>query len=168
MDPKAWGTSAWKFLHAVTFAYPENPSTREQAAAEALFDSLRLLLPCDDCKTHFGEIIDTRAVDTSSRQALSAWLVDAHNRVNEKLGKPRFSYDAFVSANRRDVCTSGCSGRAVDTKDPVNRLMITCFIVLGLLALYWLVKYRSNVYDIASRTYRKVAERSAKATSVVA
>ena len=25
MEPKVWGPSAWEFLHAVTFQYPEEP-----------------------------------------------------------------------------------------------------------------------------------------------
>lgn len=104
-----WGPAAWKFLHAITFAYPEAPSLAEQSAASSLFEALRPLLPCAACRAHYDAEVAAHPPDTRSRTTLSAWLVDLHNRVNARLGKPRFAY-ADAAAAYAAQCTIDCSG----------------------------------------------------------
>ena len=103
-----WGPAAWKFLHAITFSYPENPSLSEQRDAENLFASLRSLLPCEACRSHYESEISIHPPDTRSRATLSAWLVDLHNRVNLRLGKPIFSFASAESAYSSQ-CSADCA-----------------------------------------------------------
>ena len=95
MKTSIWGPSAWRFLHAVTFAYPESPSEEHKDAARSLFRSLKLMLPCGDCCTHYcaGFALDPVDKHLESRDALSQWLVAFHNKVNARLGKAQYSYD---------------------------------------------------------------------------
>jgi hypothetical protein len=94
MKTHIWGPSAWTFLHAVSFAYPEDPTSEHKNAALNLFDSLKFLLPCGECCSHYCTVLDknelTRALE--NRDKFSRWVVDFHNSVNLRLRKPVFSY----------------------------------------------------------------------------
>lgn len=94
MKTSVWGPSAWRFLHAVTFAYPEEPNADQQQAALELFHSLRFMIPCGDCCGHYCSEIRSSPPQVKSRDALSRWLVDLHNRVNARLGKSQYVYEA--------------------------------------------------------------------------
>jgi hypothetical protein len=111
-----WGPAAWKFLHAVTFSYPENPSLGEQRDAENLFSSLKSMLPCEACRSHYETEIAIHPPDTRSRATLSAWLVDLHNRVNLRLGKPIYSFASAESAY-----SSQCSADCARVEAPVRK-----------------------------------------------
>lgn len=95
MRTSLWGPSAWQFLHAVTFAYPETPTKEHKEAARGLFRSLKLMLPCGDCCTHYCSGFDADPVDNHlhSRDALTRWLVKFHNKVNARLGKPEVAFE---------------------------------------------------------------------------
>lgn len=78
----------------MTFAYPETPSQENQEAALSLFMSLRHMIPCGDCCGHYCSEIRKSPPQVQSRDSLSRWLVDLHNSVNARLGKPMHSYEA--------------------------------------------------------------------------
>jgi hypothetical protein len=99
-----WGPSAWNFLHSITFSYPDNPSLEEQRSIEKLFDSLTLHLPCNECREHYVSELSRNPIDARSKTSLSVWLVDLHNRINSRLGKPLFLY-----ADAIQKYTSSCS-----------------------------------------------------------
>jgi hypothetical protein len=82
----------------VTFGYPDQPSPEEQQAAVNLFESLQHLLPCPKCADHFCQGLSQTPVNqhVRSKQALTRWLVDFHNRVNARLGKPQMSYESVA------------------------------------------------------------------------
>ena len=97
MKTSVWGPSAWRFLHAVSFAYPESPSSAQQEAALQLFLSLRHMIPCGDCCGHYCSEIQSAPPRVESRDALSRWLVDLHNRVTARLGKPQYPYASALA-----------------------------------------------------------------------
>ena len=116
----AWGPSAWKFLHTLTFAYPDNPTLEEQQSAESFFRSLGPLLPCASCREHYVNEIFSRPPEVSSKAALSSWLVEVHNRVNYRLGKPIISnfeakrlYESVASQ-----CSANCGGSSIARNHP--------------------------------------------------
>lgn len=82
----------------MTFGYPDHPSAEEQRAAVNLFESLQHLLPCPKCADHFCQGLSEHPVNqhVQSKQALTRWLVDFHNRVNARLGKPQMSYESVA------------------------------------------------------------------------
>jgi hypothetical protein len=99
MKTSIWGPSAWRFLHAVTFAYPEEPTDEHKEAALNLFKSLRILLPCGDCCNHYCREFEKNGVEAAlgSRKELARWLWEFHNTVNSRLGKPEFEWDRVVA-----------------------------------------------------------------------
>lgn len=130
---KDWGPGAWKFLHEITFYYPEDPSVEQQTHALNLFNSLRVLLPCEECRTHYDLDLKSFPPDTKSKTTLSQWLIDLHNRVNIRLGKP------IVNPSRSDVCRSNqCASREVSNQQWILGACIGALLLV--IALYFLRK----------------------------
>ena len=102
MNPELWGPHAWLFLHAVAESYPEKPKVAEQNNIVIFFDSLQHALPCPKCGVHYRQMLEESPVreHVSSKETLVAWLVDIHNKVNKRLGKPivhRFPFEDYVN-----------------------------------------------------------------------
>ena len=112
MDTRVWGPHAWEFIHTVSFAYPENPTFQDRERYTTFFHSLAHVLPCPTCRNHFNKLLHNDlpiSKHLGSQEALSRWAVDAHNIVNERLGKPTLDYD-FVKEkfhSQRGTCEAG-------------------------------------------------------------
>lgn len=107
MKTSIWGPSAWTFLHAVSFSYPEDPSPEHKEAALNLFSSLQLLLPCGDCCSHYCSTFQRKELldHLDSRDSFSRWLVNFHNIVNRRLKKPEYEYETAKSFYLNDDAT---------------------------------------------------------------
>jgi hypothetical protein len=142
MKTYIWGPSAWKFLHAMSFAYPENPSAEHKQAVLNLFASLKYLLPCGECCAHYCSSYDSDTLKKSlgSKDEFSKWLVDFHNSVNLRLGKPIYEYnDArqyFLSEE------ASCELQAPQPVDefPWKKYLSAILISLVVVLLLWLSK----------------------------
>lgn len=109
VNPAKWGPSTWEVMHTITFSYPEDPSPEQQQEAISLFMSMAKMLPCDTCAAHFEQAItETLPIQNhvDSRDSLSRWLVEVHNLVNRRLGKPELSYEEAkeIYVNRKNEC----------------------------------------------------------------
>lgn len=113
-----WGPYGWKFLHYITFQFPEHPSLKEQESAELFFIHLKDLLPCEKCRKHYSREIITHPPNTRSRNALSTWLVDVHNRINKRLKKPMYSYEQ-AEKDFSSQCSSSCNSSNEENKSNV-------------------------------------------------
>jgi hypothetical protein len=98
MSPAVWGPIFWATMHIVSLGYSSKPSEEEKAGAAAFFNSLATVIPCPICKTHYRTFLKKTPVETalSSRHELIHWVFDLHNNVNEQLGKPPISFQAYV------------------------------------------------------------------------
>ena len=95
---KIWGGPAWEFLHAVTFGYPVEPTQKDKDDYMIFFKSLANVLPCGLCRDSYKVFIEDLNYDKlASREALTRWLYEVHNRVNNKL-------DVDYGVTYEDVC----------------------------------------------------------------
>jgi len=92
IHPKFWGPSAWTFLHAITFAYPKNPTEEDKLNYFIFFKLLAEVLPCNTCRQSYGQYLqdpetrlDMHAL--SGRAELAQWLYRLHQKINQKLGQ---------------------------------------------------------------------------------
>lgn len=146
-NPQHWGPSAWNFLHTLTFHYPDNPSVEEQRSIEKLFDSLQYLLPCNECRQHFILEMSRNPIDARSKTSVSVWLVDLHNRINLRLGKPIFSYSHAVS-KYTSTCSSCTKETVLAKTDQKSTMSIQTFSILVIVLLVIgvvVAKYRSKI-----------------------
>lgn len=99
VSTEVWGPKAWGVLHAIGFSYPTTPTFVEKESAYRLLLSLGHLLPCKKCRRHYLDqfngpsgISSSDSRHLESGDSLSHWLVDLHNEVNIRLGKPVVPY----------------------------------------------------------------------------
>ena len=97
-----WGPGGWNFLHAVSFTYPEVPShTDKQEMLQFLF-SFTNVIPCLRCRRDFKQMLNKylnegiHSEHLKSRDKLSRFVVQVHNKVNKKLFKKELSYEKVV------------------------------------------------------------------------
>jgi hypothetical protein len=108
-DNRLWGPSIWVGANYIAFAYPEKPTPLEQSNVIQYFQSMATVLPCSKCRTHFQQLLKDFPIQADSRDALTRWLVEAHNRVNVRLNKPRLDYE-FVKSQYEFLQSSVCKG----------------------------------------------------------
>ncbi|KAH7885864.1 ERV/ALR sulfhydryl oxidase domain-containing protein [Phlebopus sp. FC_14] len=89
-DVEELGRATWTFLHTTAAYYPERPTSHQRANMLNLLHSLPVLYPCSHCASHLEENMGDNPPDVSGRVALSRWLCERHNEVNERLGKEKF------------------------------------------------------------------------------
>ncbi|EGO22315.1 hypothetical protein SERLADRAFT_472986 [Serpula lacrymans var. lacrymans S7.9] len=89
-DVEQLGRATWTFLHTAAAYYPERPTPNQRANMLNLLHSLPTLYPCSHCASHLGDNLKEHPPDVSGKAALSHWLCQRHNDVNERLGKERF------------------------------------------------------------------------------
>ena len=93
-----WGPAGWTFLHCVGFAYPERATVEERQRMYAFLASVGSVLPCRRCRSHCDAYVRSHVRGTSApclagREEVSMFLVEMHNDVNARLGKPRLPYE---------------------------------------------------------------------------
>ena len=88
LSKSQWGPRLWEFLHACSFAFPDTPTEEQTKAFEKLLEALRVLLPCPKCREHYNNFIIEKPAPATCGTDLQKWLVDFHNDVNQRLGKP--------------------------------------------------------------------------------
>lgn len=85
MPKSVWGPIKWRELHCRALA----PLPMDQE--EEWFRNYREGLPCTKCRTHFENYIAQCPPDFRSRPDFFTWTVNAHNHVNQALGKRHVS-----------------------------------------------------------------------------
>lgn len=96
-----WGPCAWNTLHAFAHTYPNEPSLTQKAGARAMLYSFADFLPCPKCRVHFQIWLDQNLTldRLRSRKSFVAFMNEAHNAVNARLGKKQFTlqehYDVY-------------------------------------------------------------------------
>ena len=110
MQANEWGGPGWKFLHSVTFAYPQNPDDQTKQNYKNFFSDLKYTLPCSFCRSYYSQIIKYVCIDEylDSREGLTWWLFIVHNLVNRKLKRnlSTFSDVVIKYENYRSRCGS--------------------------------------------------------------
>lgn len=102
------GRASWELLHRAAAAFDPAPTPQRQADAARFFSLAAELYPCKECGSHFQALLKESPVDARDNKRLSMWLCKAHNRVNERLGKPAFPCSLGSLADRWGKC--GCFG----------------------------------------------------------
>lgn len=112
-EPRIFGPIVWPGLHIMAQNYPVNPNKYHKQGCKKFLAGLPFMLPCPYCGSHllktelYDEEEDTMEAKSnpenqkqrmknmhnacSSRYTLSEFLVQAHNKVNEHNGKPRWT-----------------------------------------------------------------------------
>lgn len=138
-----WGPTYWRFMHAVTFLYPDTPTAEDRQRILDIFSNMPFVLPCSLCGLHLVQNMKTLPLSDAvltSKTTLSMWLVELHNMVNRQLRKPEVAYEdvryfhAVDSTHPlRPVPDAPTNGWKVST---VVLGLLLLLLVLGVLAFY--------------------------------
>ena len=99
VDTSIWGPSLWKVLHIAA------QTKGRQAQWKLILNTLLTGLPCPDCTAHYttwyrAHPIGINLVPTRSRRPISIWLLDLHNNVNQRIGRPVWTVSQLDAAYR--------------------------------------------------------------------
>ena len=100
MSVSYWGPITWKTLHCISYNYPTNPTYQEKKMYyEFFYQILPYLLPCQICQKHYLRNLNSfpLAQKLNRKEDFIRWLIDLHNYINQKNGKPNINY---LFANR--------------------------------------------------------------------
>lgn len=106
ISPNEWGPPAWKFIHYIALAYPNNPSQDDKNNYENFFVSLQNVLPCNKCKENYKKHLQIFPLKESldDNKSLFKWSVDIHNEVNRLNNKNIFTleqaYDEYLHKHK--------------------------------------------------------------------
>lgn len=96
-DPKNWGPHLWSYMHYSAANYPDKPNDMQIKAMMDWLITLPITIPCDNCSKHYRAYIKAHKEHLykicSRRDSLFNFLVDIHNKVNERNGKCKMSYE---------------------------------------------------------------------------
>jgi hypothetical protein len=95
----------WRTIHWAASIFPDDaPDAKKRLAIAWLWSFVALLNWCNDtCSPHWAAYLEDHSPDLSSRDAFFRWTVDAHNTVNQRLGKPVLTYEQAEALYQRDV-----------------------------------------------------------------
>lgn len=95
-----WGPCLWSLIHTITVIDFEEPSAQRRAVEIAIrtLRGLPLIIPCHKCEHETGEQVrDLDVEDWLEPMSLFYLMVDYHNMVNGKLGKPCMAHEEALS-----------------------------------------------------------------------
>jgi hypothetical protein len=101
------GNAAWSNMHHRASLYPDNPSEKEKERMKVfLYESMRsVALLCKNCNNHIKEYLKSHPIIPAlvSKKAISKYLCEFHNHVNEQTGKEIHNCHTILSEKKE--CT---------------------------------------------------------------
>jgi hypothetical protein len=97
LDPTVWGPHFWFFLHTLAISYPHHPNAVTKKKYYELIQNLPLFIPVESIGNDFNKLLDEYPVTAylDNRESLVKWMHFMHNKINEKLEKPKISVNEF-------------------------------------------------------------------------
>ena len=99
LDPEVWGPHFWFFLHTIAISYPHHPNDVTKKKYYELIQNLPLFIPNEIIGNDFVKILDEWPITAylDNRESLIKWMHFIHNKINEKMEKPKISINEFYS-----------------------------------------------------------------------
>jgi len=132
-----WGPSVWSSMHSLSFSYPiacEAQCNHRMAMFDFL-SSLKTLIPCEECRSHYSEWFDSNITLQSpaldSRENLAKSLHELHNDVNRRTGKPEQDFQSTKNL----YLTSSKSCPALPNAPNATAILLVASLALVVAAL---------------------------------
>ena len=96
-DPNVWGPHFWFFLHTIAMSYPHHPNDVIKKKYYEFIQNLPLFIPTETAGNEFSDLLDEYPVSAylDSRESIIRWTHFIHNKINEKLEKPKITINEF-------------------------------------------------------------------------
>ena len=104
LDTSLWGPPLWIVLH--TAGQCIKLKSRQGLWANFM-NALRTGIPCPDCSAHYNAWIKSHPLRVSMLPNVmidfSRWILDLHNDVNRRTGKPAWTIQEVASTYSNDI-----------------------------------------------------------------
>ena len=98
VSPRVWGRPLWFSLHYGALNYPHDVDDEKKQMMINFILGLPMMIPCDMCKNHAHEYIQSRKHTlhnvVQNTHNLFTFFWEFHNDVNKRNGKPLMSLEA--------------------------------------------------------------------------
>lgn len=96
-DPKVWGPHFWFFLHTISITYPNYPNAVTKKKYYDLIQNFATFLPIEKIANEFSELLEQYPITPylDNRESFIRWVWFIHNKINEKLKKPKITLEQF-------------------------------------------------------------------------
>lgn len=133
-DVEALGRSTWTLLHTIAATYPSNATPAQQCEMKTFLSVFSRIYPCWVCAEDFrgwiGKSENKLQVEgggsrghLSGRKEFALWMCNAHNDVNQKLGKNLFDCSKVEERWRTGWKDGRCDWKHQDSRRNFARLI---------------------------------------------
>jgi hypothetical protein len=139
LDPNVWGPHYWFFLHTIALNYPQFPNTVSKKKYYDFISNIPLFIPVDAISVYFSELLDQYPVTPylDSRDDFIRWMHFIHNKINDKIEKPKVSLNDFYINYYNAYKPKIISMKEVyKWKEKIIYMILIIFIVFLILYLY--------------------------------
>ena len=97
LDPQIWGPHYWFFLHTISLCYQLRPNTITKKKYYDFIHNMHLFIPVENMSSEFSKLLNEYPVTPylDSRDSFIRWMHFIHNKINQKLEKPKISLSQF-------------------------------------------------------------------------
>jgi len=97
LDPNIWGPHFWFFLHTIAMTYPHHPNDVTKKKFYEFIQNLPIFIPVDAIGSDFSKLLNEYPITAylDSRESFIRWMHFIHNKINEKLEKPKITLNEF-------------------------------------------------------------------------
>ena len=97
LDPAVWGPHYWFFLHTIALNYPKYPNSVTKKKYYDLIQNFHLYIPVEKHASDFSKLVTKYPITPylDDRDSFVRWIHFIHNKINEKLEKPKISMSKF-------------------------------------------------------------------------
>jgi len=97
LDPNVWGPHYWFFLHTISLNYPNYPNAITKKKYYDFISNIPLFIPVDTISIYFSKLLDEYPISPylDNKESFIKWMHFIHNKVNEKLEKPKITLSDF-------------------------------------------------------------------------
>lgn len=92
IDPTFWGESLWKIMYCIGASLPLNVSAQQSKDIESFFQSLKTLIPCENCRANY--CVDVNRIlfpAQRNKTTVCEWIHAIEAATNSRLNKPTLS-----------------------------------------------------------------------------
>jgi len=114
-----WGPVGWLYIHSVSFGFPIDPSKFDidqgnpvgttENNYRMFFKYVGKTLPCRYCRESYDKFFEEIPIRLESRDSLTEWVWEMHNRVNNKLEKTYSDSDFDLVKKKYESFRAKCS-----------------------------------------------------------
>lgn len=99
LDPNIWGPHFWFFIETLALNYPNNPNDVTRKKYYEFIQNLPLFIPVEEIANDFDKLLKLYPVSSylDSKKSFVKWVHFIHNKINEKIEKPKISLNDFYT-----------------------------------------------------------------------